>query len=768
MAPNDPMAAIIEAVLDKLPPRRLSSDEGFEDEVLNLLAEEHGIEADEETAPYLDAVARRLEARRTARRTGARSVASGPMVHPGGGEDPPLPPVPYRFVALNDKVVPAAGTIDLDRPLPGGFCGRIEIEWAAETPILIGSKRPLDGPGIDAPLRLGEGADADYVLPGTSVRGMLRAACEIVGYGRLFQVNRHHRYTVRDFEHLLFRGEHRPQWETLRAGWLSRVPDFEAARKQGESGYQITECRKFLVRIRDLPRHWLPGEQTAGEFHKKWLNTDLAKRHELAGQCKDKRPEFSRPFHFTLREDIADSVRPAEDGQIVGHYVFAGKSPTVRDIDPAKLDAEDAIEHETGLQKKREYVFTDGVGARPIPLTPSAFRRFELAHTKPSKNKRVADGSYAFLEPGLRNGGRSPVFFIGELDQQEDWTFSIGLTRLFKRSHMYSVQEVLERESAHRPVSFREFKPDLVEHLFGYVYEPDELGKDGSGAVSPAAIARKGRVAFGFARAAAAECRETATLETVMMAPRGSFAPFYLAGADKDWSNADARLAGRKRYMPRFAGAADAAGRDAIYRGLKNLKDPPQKPDLISHLRFLEPRDGHEIRFGGEIRLHNVSAEEIGLLLWALSHGGDPTKPYRHMIGRAKAAGAGQLRVRGLRLRLVGNDEAAEQRLVAPEDWELAGERQEGWNQGTQGMASFLRAFETSMRHEVPDWPRTAPVLEWLGACRPNGRDPAEERLYPELDQFRRIRKTRYRKDRLLPADRLKPTDVLLPYRRRG
>lgn len=768
MPPSDPVAAIVEAILAKLPLRRRASDDAFEEEVLELLAA-RGIEEEARTRLYLAAVARRLSPQQ------GRPAQPGPVAGSAAAADPRLPPVPYRFVALNDTVVPEAQTISLDRPLPGGFCGAIEIEWAAETPILIGARRVVNGIATDAPLRLGQGDQAVFVLPGTSLRGMLRAACEIVGYGRLFQINRHHRYAVRDFGHPLFTGEHRPQWETLRAGWMSQVPDFEAARNRGESGYQITECRKYLVRIRDLPRNWLPAEHTAGAFHKRWLNAELAERHQLAGQSKDGRPNFSHAVRFTLVDGTADAVRPAADGEMLGHYVFAGKSPTVQNIDPAQLDAEDMSEHKTGLQKKREYVFVERPEATPVLLTPDAFRHFALAHTKPSKNKRVADGSFAILEPTLQNGGRIPVFFIGDLARQDHWTFSIGLTRLFKRSHIYSVQEVLEREPAHRPASFREFRADLVESLFGYVYEPDELGKDDTGSVSPGDIARKGRVAFGLACARAADCRESSPLTTVMMAPRGSFAPFYLAGPVKDWSDTGARLAGRKRYMPRFAGATDAAGRQSIYRALGSLNDPPQRPDQISRLCFLEPREGaDEICFKGELRLHNVSAEEVGLLLWVLSHGGDPRKPYRHMIGRAKAAGAGQLRVRGLSLRLSGNDDAADRLLVAPEGWELPAAGWEGWNRGAppgttpQGMTPFLRAFERSMQLQVGNWPHTIPVLEWLGSCRPTGRDPSSERLYPKLDEFRGIRKGPYRAERLLPAERVAAADVKLPYRRSG
>ena len=136
-----------------------------------------------------------------------------------------------------------------------------------------------------------------------------------------------------------------------------------------------------------------------------------------------------------------------------------------------------------------------------------------------------------------------------------------------------------------------------------------------------------------------------------MMAPRASYAPFYLRGTYKDWSDNEARLAGRKRYFPRFPaaaapGAGQAAARTKLYGFLRSWIGNANR-DTQSHLAYLEPAtDAAELTFYGAIRVHNVSAAELGMLLWALTHGGDPAKPYRHMVGRGQGRrrrpGAGQ------------------------------------------------------------------------------------------------------------------------------
>jgi RAMP superfamily len=607
------------------------------------------VDADPDDDPQVAAYADRVRALLGAARSPEPPRRGPPSRRPAGRRPPPEPndlSAPYRFVSLNETVAfaePEVVRCGLDVPLPGGFCGLIEVTWAAETPILIGARRRAgqDNPEVDGPVRLGP--NGPYVIPGATIRGLLRATCEIIAHGRLSQVNRHHRYAVRDFTHPLFAGEDRPTWDTLHSGWLRRRQASDGEAPPGCSDHVLTPCQKHLIRIRSLPDRFNGGQPTGnGSFHRDWLNKGLMQRYEAAGQVVQagRRPVFdfataSRQHRFVLDPLHAEHVVPDPAGPISGFFVFAGRSPTLRGVDPAKLDEQERQPRQ-GDQKKREYIFVDDPAVRPVPVTEDAFRRFELAHTKPSRNKREPDGSYETLHPTLAAGGRIPVFYIGDLAEQ-DGNFSIGLTRLFKRGHRWSVADKLAKETTHALSGPTGFRPDMVEALFGYVYEPDELGLDPAASTPPGDTARKARAAFGFATLQGG-AREAAPLSTVMMAPRASYAPFYLRGACKDWSDDGARLAGRKRYFPRFpAAAAPEAGRGAarteVYSLLRSWTGNANR-ETQSHLVYLEPTtEAAELTFCGTIRLHNVSAVEIGMLLLVLTHGGDPPKPYRHMIG---------------------------------------------------------------------------------------------------------------------------------------
>ena len=152
--------------------------------------------------------------------TGQRGARGIPQTRPAPTDE--MKSAPYRFVELDDHVVLAQTETTKacwGFPVPGGFSGEIAVEWAFETPMLIGVEKDH----VSGPMRLGE----KYVIPGATLRGAMRAAMGIVCRARLTQVNINHRYGVRDFTHPLFKegegaGAQRLAWDRLGAGWLQK------------------------------------------------------------------------------------------------------------------------------------------------------------------------------------------------------------------------------------------------------------------------------------------------------------------------------------------------------------------------------------------------------------------------------------------------------------------------------------------------------------------------------------------------------------------
>lgn len=686
---------------------------------------------------------------------------------------------PFRFVALSERVAtPEISDLTLDLPVEGGFSGCLHVTWAVETPLLIGDEvteqvvgKPGETVEVAVPLRLG--SNGPVVIPGASLRGMIRAATEIVAHGRLAQIDGHLRFGLRDFTHPRTKPENEADAplaaKNIKAGWLRRN---EAG---GSVTYTITPCDWGAVMVHDLPVS-LTSEADRHERWAEWLSMSVADRYQalkhpndpsgmVSGQRNEKVIDFSKAPEWSFK--CVDQNRApklyervlSENGRS-GHFVFSNKSPGRIDVQRLRdIDAERKKNKrgKSGQPKEREYVFFGEKAPEKFDVRPEDWAQFERINTKPAKNKRVPDGSWASLAPSLNNGGRVPVFYV-----ERQGGIELGLTRFFKIAHDHDVGTIRDRTSSHeRPRLDEEerLQLDLVESLFGYVYEPKDILSSANGRTRPEHIARRGRVSFGMAYLKTdtpAEIwpessgpRKKPPIETVQGAPRASFAPFYLSGMIKDYSSPLSKLAGRKRYIPQTPADQKAKSKSDLEKRLKHEKEKQKNisKEVISHLRFLVPKqDGEDLIFTSDIRLHNVTAVEVGALLWVLTHGGDPDKPYRHMIGRAKPFGAGQLRVKALALTLKGHDAGADEMLMPPASWELSSGSREGWTgDGGQSMAPFLRAFDAHMTTFLGEALGANTVIkEFLAASDPkigSALAGAGRMNYPALTDFNALRK---------------------------
>lgn len=707
-----------------------------------------------------------------------------PGPKPAGGKGrlvssaPPRAPVdvallksPFRFVALNDTVV-TADRVDASKPLPGGYSGTITVEWAAETPLLIGGQPNADGTVM--PMTLGKGAH--YVIPGSTLRGCIRTAFEIVTASRLAPVNSHARFGLRDFDHPLIRppGDESASLlapRNVRAGWLYY--------RNGK--HEIQPCQDWhMIPTDNLPARGQSQHRTPYEWRAEWLKTELPRRYRLhqpsavtENAAKENVIDFNvlQPQRFApiqTRTDGKMLLRPDPKGAILGTLVFSNRSPAPPN---ATVIEERERRGGSGQPKKREYVFLDDPNPTSIPVTDEEWKAFTDINSRIVKDKRKPNGSWHVLSKSLeKDGSRIPVFFIVDENNRKQ----IGLTRFFKVLHEKSVGDLL-RASGHerdRKDKADALSLDMAESLFGHVWEPKEVLTDPE-CINPGPLARKGRVAFGFAKSTS-PVKLSAPITTVMAAPRASFAPFYLKGREKDWSpdtGSDTQLAGRKRYIPRFAtprAAANAYGAGVYGKAKEQItrlgKTPEELKEMTSTLVFLEPQSGGDMMFKGEIRLHNVTDVEIGALLWTLTHGGDPAKPYRHVIGRGKPFGAGQMRVHRLHIKLTSN-EKRHAVTIPPKQWELENGTR-GWLTGgdqsqSVSMEPFLQAFHDRMAQKRPRWPLTSDMAEFLASCDPRlGQNLAQQgRLdYPQLSkkEFAAIRKSCQRSTRAsLPDPRM-------------
>jgi CRISPR-associated protein (TIGR03986 family) len=649
------------------------------------------------------------------------------------------PSAPFRFVTLADVVAPSE-PVRRDLPVPDGFEASIEVVWAAETPLLIGEEREEQVGRVRLPVVVPMTLGGTHVIPGATLKGMLRAAIEIVAHGRIGEfANLHHRYGLRDFNHPYYAETDVMKPDRVGAGFLHWKTDPTAENGRRWVLTPLGPDRWASIEIEELLGH--VKDETKPSNRVKWVNTPLHEKYGYLGMRTDlddgtRLYDFRKsPFNVTPRKwELPDRSRE----RWMSHPVSTGGQPAIP-VFAGEFKGDN-------VTKRFEYVFFDDPSAVGVELSQQAVDQFTLLNCRPSKNKQEPDGSYAELHPTLARGARIPVFYVGTPNEPN---FHFGLTRLFKIAHRRSVGDVLHQSQAAHEQNWtskegrKVYVADYVEELFGYVADPKRRPGATEERHSPNAVARKGRIAFSFARVINPDrIMETngEPIETIMMAPRASFAPFYLrSDSEKDYSADDApKVAGRKRYLPAHrnghpvtSSTIAAIGR-AQSAAVGRNSGRPASPEVFSHLRFLVGRNGAEPLFASEIRLHNVRADEIGAVLFALTHGGDPTKPYRHMLGRAKAFGAGQMRVVSARLKVAANlPEIGDAFVEAPKPDERVGAGgRTGFVPQTTGVTPsgnashrpFLAAFVERMSRiaGLESYPRTASVEEFLGSSDPN------------------------------------------------
>lgn len=537
----------------------------------------------------------------------------------------------YRFVANDpDLVVRAepAALEPINQPKRDGLNAEITVNWTAQTPLLVGEK---SGDGV-SPIQIGE----DWIIPGSTLRGVVRSVAEIIGGARLAlaHVNHAQVFGLRDFTHASYANQAADSRypvgsiNHVKAGWLTVSYDLDPANLD-PALYRAT------ARIEPVAKWYkfrVDSDSKGQRLVQKYQSRRLTKRLS----DKDIIDTAQVPKFF---EEVSQGVvKEASRGQILGHYVFSDRGLTGD-------QRRNPIKNRSENEDRSEYIFAaHDTGAKPeaIPLKDKIWQRFVRLHSRSIGDKLKPFGAWEVFTDMLKvtSSIKIPIFYVGDLNTQDPSTFAFGLTRLFKVPHKWSLADVMEKSGVKDPLANQVVDAnqiDMVDALFGYVYKLPEKSADPN---KPSEFSRRGRIAFSLAKLLnPLAARITSPVKTVEGGPQPAFAPFYLAGSSPDYSAEQTpKIAGRKRYPAR---------NDASFNSIKGRLEARAVglnagPDLFSNLSFLEPNSANGMTFQSTIRLTNVTNAELGLVLSAINLGDAPSR--YHAIGRAKNEGAGQVK----------------------------------------------------------------------------------------------------------------------------
>lgn len=634
---------------------------------------------------------------------------------------------PYNFVPLPEKVVifDAQALPDQNRYYPDRHTGYIDCVITTESPVYV--RAPLTIEEFErqegeldkhAPWREQVRNKPDFFytdpaktprVPGSSLRGMLRTLVEIVSYSKVQWVSE---------EPLVYRAV----GDTTTHG--KRYRD----RIMREDGQRPNQAGKPAWHYTPLVKAGYIEVDPRGEFYicpaQEIGNTTFARIRS------DSIPKGLKPIDGCENaSEIWFQAGPYDYQDVRGGFLRIKYAKVIRaSAQPASGLIRGALVRSGPMASKRSEAVIypkDGKAGR-IPIPDELVAAYRDQVSQEQEHLLGKDGV-------LRNG--QPIFYLMENGK----LIFFGHTMMMRLPYL------------HKPIDFvpqelrRESDLDLAEAIFGYTKSTGE-GK---------ALAYASRVFVGDAWLEPGQAdiwlSDKPIVPKILGGPKPTTFQHYLTqqtpdpqevGRDRSGNPKLARersdytepktaaIRGYKLYWHK--GSVTAAD---IQEALDRLRDEhgQEKRDDTQHTQMQPVRTG--VRFRWRIHFENLSNEELGALLWALTLPGQPDKQYRHSIGMGKPLGMGAIKIdASLTLE---NRHQRYTTLFDNERWNT------GFTKADERIPEFVSAFDSLIRGQIGATRQASlaqveriqmllRILEWPGPDKELTRYMEIERQDPE------------------------------------
>ena len=630
---------------------------------------------------------------------------------------------PFNFVPLSEHVFfpDWADQVSQDIPLKDGYCGEIEIELEAKSPLLIGrgAKKIKLGSVEENLVEFMIGPDKNFVIPGSSIKGMIRNVLEIASFGKISNID-DQRYSVRDLQNRdlytskmveLIDKKNRGYEAKSKTGWLyiengkwflkpCESLRIDRANIAGAIDSSFRSYRKET--IQKIKNHSTPDNV------RKKLNFELkARLSKILGVNEWPRRKVTTEQIYKAISSVTDA-----DGAIFVTRMNSKPVPVGRGNNKVFIhnktcyltsSGEKGYLVMTGMSptKEREFVFLAADYGPDIELDDDVVNLFQQVMTDkvhPQDRVKSLEGDqrdspwgywWGKLSKGLVGSGQKgmpgvPVFFL--TDDNGD-VKSLGLAQMHKLPYDLSVADMVANTSE----DHLSHLPDLADLVLGRV---GETATDDSCA---------SRVSFGHANPLGdVEAVDTA-IRAVLASPKPTYYPIYVK---QSGSETGTLLGAYQTYMSE-GGKPTINGWKRYIPHSENCKAPDDPSASVSRLKPLKTG----ARFRSKVSFHNLKKVELGALLWALFLGGNLVVPSGrvHTFGMGKGIGLGHvsLRATGIKLRKNGDREFQENNLEAEQSACLEAFRQvmdeflqESWEDSVQ-VQSLLAMADEDAEHKL-------------------------------------------------------------------
>ncbi|MBI1296921.1 TIGR03986 family CRISPR-associated RAMP protein [bacterium] len=586
---------------------------------------------------------------------------------------------PYNFVPLPEKVAVAGEPLPRDRYHSDRHTGTIHCRLTTETPIY--TRAALEQHEADtqaakdkADFFYVDSATKTPVIPGSSLRGVLRSLMEIVAYSKVYAV----RSTPLAFRTFTDKTSLAPIYrnrlmsEDQKNHFTPRVIAGYIERHQGQvanhDGEWVIRPAKAIdgvtfarIPIRLIPRR-LPRWHGCRNASQVWVKLG--------------------PYEY----------QPVQDGRLQIKYA---KVQEAVDHAPTSSGFETCVLVKSGYMSKKLHETVvypaDKNDNNLIPIPTELVYAYQ-DQISPEQKKLL--GENGVLQE------HQPVFYL--LEQQtvgaKPELVFFGHTMMMRMTYPFAPLDFV-------PESLRNAEDlDLAEAIFGCVEDGNHVSKTCAG-----------RVYVSDAQLSADQTDEsiwlTATSITpkILSGPKPTTFQHYLTQQTPDATPAGYTKDRQPKTEIRLQSYADRPGIDTVIRGHKlywhkggvNVEEIQESAETLEKLAKVDDKQHTRIkpvnagvRFEFQIAFENLSEVELGALLWVLMLPGDSNKEYRHHVGMGKPLGMGTVKLEP-ELHLSQRVQRYAE-LFQQDDWHKA-----SWVATSAEVAALLDAFDHYVRTQT-------------------------------------------------------------------
>ena len=516
--------------------------------------------------------------------------------------------VPYNFIPVSSWVFNPEWAEETyhDIPFSDGLSGRIDYTLTNYSPLCVGHSQTND-----RHLKWERDADNHLVIPGSSIKGMLRTALEIVSFGRMqFFYDRKHAFRLKIGAVKGLNSKYK------------LIPIFVRPRSDGTWEYFETDyspdfkpmCASVSEDILKS-RFNLTAKATATEKYESLFKITSANEIPLLyAELKDKKgcsvkqmmkDESDRRYTF-WREVVDFSYKPGPN-RYAGMFMFMNENISMNSNGKANkyCDYFFYVKNIKRLDDQNEWKQLDKGLIEDLNMS--------LPPVKADSNGFKADNLYNYVHNHMNQKYGFPVWYLKGEGESRD---AIGFCQVMRKTYDKSVGDLV-RNGYHETVNTE--LPDLTDLMFGFT--DSDAGK-----------AMGSRIGFSDLRSV--DIPQLETKQYVLGEPKSSFYPVYLGKFNKDlqYNDDDSRIAGRKLYKIR----------NDLKLADSNITGDNEK--VRTAIDFASAKT----KFKGTVVFNNLRPEELGALLWVMSFGkgtGTESSDYYHSLGHARPMGAGAVKL---------------------------------------------------------------------------------------------------------------------------